>query len=143
MNGLWWIAKGRLAGCRKPTLEDLPVLQSLGIQSIVSLLDDEENLSMYKSNGLSYLWLPVKGGTAPTIEQVQNLKRFIDSQSCGTIVHCSNGRRRTGTLLAAYLIASGKTFEEAYGEILQSNPTVDLREDQTRFLQDLAASLRK
>jgi len=52
-------------------------------------------------------------------------------------VHCSNGRRRTGTALASYLIASGVTNEEAMMRLLTVKPDVDLREAQLAFLNEL------
>jgi atypical dual specificity phosphatase len=53
------------------------------------------------------------------------------------VVHCSSGRRRTGTFLAAYLIKAGQSVEQALATVDQSNPLVELREAQIHFLKSL------
>lgn len=67
-------------------------------------MDDPSNLDLYQQAGLSYLWLPTKGGTTPSIQQIQELRIFVDEQNRlghAVAVHCTSGRRRTGTMLAA------------------------------------------
>ncbi|MEB3339637.1 dual specificity protein phosphatase family protein [Okeania sp.] len=137
-ENLWWVIPGKLAGVRKPTAEELPELQKLGIGAIVSLMDDPSNLELYEQANLPHLWLPTKGGTAPSREQFQNLQNFIDSQNHGVAIHCTNGRRRTATALGGYLINSGASYEEAMEMISTANPEIELREAQSIFLQDLA-----
>ncbi|MGD1808637.1 dual specificity protein phosphatase family protein [Dapis sp. BLCC M126] len=137
-ENLWWVIPGKLAGVRKPIAEELPELHKLGIGAIVSVMDDPSNLELYQQANLPHLWLPIKGGTAPTQEQVQQLQDFIDSQNNAVAIHCTNGRRRTATALAGYLINSGSSYDEAMEIILTANPEIDLRESQSSFLQDLA-----
>ncbi|NES65719.1 MAG: protein phosphatase [Okeania sp. SIO2D1] len=137
-ENLWWVIPDKLAGVRKPTEEELPELQKLGTGAIVSLMDDPSNLELYKQANLPYLWLPTKGGTAPSREQIKQLQDFIDSQNNGVIIHCSNGKRRTATALAGYLIISGSSYDEAMEIISTANPEIDLRESQSSFLQTLA-----
>jgi atypical dual specificity phosphatase len=142
-ENLWWAIPSKLSGVRKPTEIEMSVLQSQGIGGIVSVMDDPSNLDMYERLGIPHLWLPVKGGTAPTITQIASLQEFIEQQNSlghGVAVHCTSGRRRTGTFLAAYLIAIGKTYEEALKIIYDAKPDVELREAQTDFLKELANS---
>jgi atypical dual specificity phosphatase len=139
-ENLWWVIPGKLGGVRKPTAEELPELQLAGIGAIVSVMDDPSNLDLYQQAGIPYLWLPVKGGTAPTKAQIAELVKFVESQNQlnqGVAVHCTSGRRRTGTFLAAYLIQIGKTHEEALQMIQAANPHVELRDAQIEFLQEL------
>lgn len=139
-ENLWWVIPDKLAGVRKPLAEELPELQTLGIGSIVSVMDDPSNLEFYQQANLPHLWLPTKGGTPPSREQVQQLQDFIDAQNSqgnGVAIHCTSGRRRTGTAIAAYLIVSGLTYSDAMEKILSANPEIDLREAQSKFLQDL------
>ncbi len=140
-ENLWWVIPEKLAGVRKPTEAELPQLQTAGIQAIVSVMDDPSNLDFYQQAGLPHLWLPITGGTAPTVEQVQELQKFIKTQNSvgnGVAVHCTSGRRRTGTVLAAYLVTLGSSVEDALQTILMANPQVELREAQMNFLKQLA-----
>ncbi|WP_216634666.1 protein-tyrosine phosphatase family protein [Gloeomargarita lithophora] len=129
---------------RKPTPTEIPGLKSLGINALVSVMDDPSNLDLYAQNHLPHLWLPTTGGQAPTPAQIQELYEFVNTQnelSHQVIVHCSSGRRRTGTFLAAYLIQTGLGAEEAIQIIQQANPEVELRSTQITFLQELAAGV--
>ena len=141
-ENLWWVIPDKLAGVRKPTAEELAELQGLGIGGIISLMDDSSNLELYEQANLPHLWLPIKGGTAPSREQIQQLQDYIDSQDRAVAIHCTNGRRRTATVLAGYLINSGSSYDKAMEIILTANPEIDLRESQSSFLQDLAKNSR-
>ena len=141
MSSVWWVVEKKLGGFRKPVLEDLEWLQKEdNVGGIVSLLDDNENLEMYESNNIPHLWIPVKGGKTPTIEQLGLLKSFVSEQNVAgkaVFVHCTNGRRRTGTALIALLIMTGHSFEDAKSIVYTANPEVDLREEQLTFLESL------
>ncbi|MDX2243791.1 MAG: dual specificity protein phosphatase family protein [Leptolyngbyaceae cyanobacterium bins.302] len=140
-ENLWWVMPNKLAGVRKPTAEELAELKESGVGAIVSVMDDPSNLDLYEQAGLPHRWLPTKGGTAPTQEQIQELQDFIDQQNQlgnAVAVHCTSGNRRTGTMLAAYLIQSGSSYDSAIQVIQTTNPNAELRETQTSFLQALA-----
>nr|WP_199305990.1 dual specificity protein phosphatase family protein [Pseudanabaena sp. FACHB-2040] len=137
---MWWVIPGKLAGVRRPTAEEISALKTAGIGAIVSVMDDAANLDLYAASNMPYLWLPTTGGTAPTQEQAEQFRQFVDAENArshAVAVHCTSGRRRTGTLLAAYLIATGATAENALNQILQANPAVKLREAQVAFLREL------
>ncbi|BAU14794.1 dual specificity protein phosphatase [Leptolyngbya sp. NIES-3755] len=140
-ENLWWVLPNRLAGMRKPTASEIADLKTLGIGAIVSVMDDPSNLDLYEQANLPYRWLPTKGGTAPSREQLQEFQAFVEQQNqqgIAVAVHCTSGNRRTGTLLAAYLIRSGAAVDNAIQKIVLANPKAELREAQIRFLQDLA-----
>ncbi|MBD2093288.1 dual specificity protein phosphatase family protein [Microcoleus sp. FACHB-1515] len=140
-KNLWWVIPGKLAGVRKPTVEELADLQAAGVGAIVSVMDDSSNLDLYEQAKLPFRWLPTKGGTAPTLEQIQELQAFVEQQhqlGNAITVHCTSGNRRTGTMLAAYLIRTGTSYEEAMQIIQTANPNAELRTAQTTFLQQLA-----
>lgn len=144
-ENLWWVLPDKLAGVRKPTAEELSELQLAGVGAIVSVMDDPSNLDLYQQAGLPYLWLPTPGGTAPSQAQIRELQTFIDQQNQlghAVAVHCTSGRRRTGTMLASYLIQAGSSYDNAMQTILVANPDVELREAQITFLQDLAGAER-
>lgn len=141
IENLWWVIPNKLAGVRKPEAEELSELQTAGIGAIVSVMDDPSNMDLYKQIGIPHLWLPTKGGTAPSTEQIQELQAFIDQQNQlgnAVAVHCTSGRRRTGTILASYLIHAGLSYDDVMQIIQTANPDVELREAQTAFLKELA-----
>jgi atypical dual specificity phosphatase len=119
-ENLWWVIPGKLAGVRKPAAAEIDELKAAGIHAIVSIMDDPANLDLYQQSDIPYLWLPIKGGTAPDREQVQQLQDFVDRHQ-GVAVHCTSGRRRTGTMLAAYLIGTGLSADEALKLVLKAN----------------------
>ncbi len=138
---LWWVIPERLAGVRKPTEPELTKLRSEGISALVSLLSDDSNLDLYKQHKIPHIWVPITGGTAPSLEQLEQIKTFVESQNQlgnAVAIHCSSGRRRTGTVLAALLIKQGISHEKALTTILTSNPDVELREAQIDFLKRLS-----
>jgi protein-tyrosine phosphatase len=140
-ENLWWVIPRKLAGVRKPEAQEISELQTAGISAIVSVMDDPSNLDLYEEVSLPHLWSPTKGGTAPSPEQIQELQAFIQTQNAlgkAVAVHCTSGRRRTGTILAAYLIQTGLSYAEAMQTILEANPDVELREAQIIFLKELA-----
>ena len=66
------------AGLRMPEgPAEVAQLAGLGIGAIVSLMYDDANLNLYEEAGIPHLWLPIKGGTSPTVEQILRLKSFI------------------------------------------------------------------
>jgi protein-tyrosine phosphatase len=141
-ENLWWVIPNKLAGVRKPEAQEIAELQAAGIGAIVSVMDDPSNLDLYQEIGLPHLWSPTKGGTAPSPAQIQELQAFIQTQNDlgqAVAVHCTSGRRRTGTILAAYLIQTGLSYTEAMQTILEANPDVELREAQIIFLKELAS----
>ncbi|PSB55877.1 fused DSP-PTPase phosphatase/NAD kinase-like protein [Chamaesiphon polymorphus] len=141
VENLWWVIPGKLAGVRKPTADELSELQSVGIGAIVSVLDDPSNLDLYEQGEMPFRWLPIQGGTPPSRDQIQELASFIDEQNrqgLAVAVHCTNGLRRTGTMLAGYLIHVGSSYEAAIQTIELANSQVELRAAQTEFLRSLA-----
>ncbi|MGL5033326.1 MAG: dual specificity protein phosphatase family protein [Microcystaceae cyanobacterium] len=143
-QNLWWVIPKKLAGVRKPEAQEIAELQTAGIGAIVSVMDDPSNLDLYQEIGFPYLWSPTKGGTAPSPEQIQELQAFIQKHNDlgqAVAIHCTSGRRRTGTILAASLIQMGLSYTEAMQTILEANPDVELREAQMVFLKELAQEL--
>ena len=139
-DNIWWIISGKLAGMRKPETDELNTLKNEGIGAIVSVMDDPSNLDLYEAAGIPHRWLPIKGGTAPTQEQAETFQTFAEEQIAAghaVAVHCSSGRRRTGTLLGAYLVLTGASYDEAVNAIAQANPAVEMRTAQLDFLKSL------
>ena len=110
----------KFCGTRKPlNKEEVMTLMNSGVVGIISLLDDSENIELYNSiSGLHVLHVPIAGGTSPTNEQIENIRTFYDSlnlplltdvnssqlHSPSIAIHCTNGRRRTGTVIGCLYI---------------------------------------
>jgi protein-tyrosine phosphatase len=144
VENLWWVIPGKLAGVRKPTAEEIAELKATGVGAIVSVMDDPSNLDLYEQTDLPYRWLPTKGGKAPNSEQIQELQKFVEQQNQignAVAVHCTTGNRRTGTMLAAYLIITGSSYDNAMRVVQTANPKAELRAAQATFLHELVGEV--
>ena len=137
---VWWLVPEKLAGMSRPPLEDLTLLYQAGMRGIVSVMDEPSGIEEYREAGFKALWLPITGGKPPTVEQVEQFVQFAEpllEKNQPVVVHCTSGNRRTGTLLAAYLVAKGENPEKALSLIREVRPTAELREAQKEFLLKL------
>lgn len=136
---IWWVIPGQLLGVRQPeSPQEIEYLKSIGVGGVVTLLDDKDNHDLYNSQGMDFLWLPVKGGTPPTKDQVKSCYDFLmltNSKKKALAIHCSNGRKRTGTILASMLMSDGMGAEEAIQLIQELNPEAKMSESQIEFLR--------
>lgn len=140
-ENLWWVIPGKLAGVRMPNTAELPKLEALGIGAIISVLHDSSNINLYESHHIPHQWFPIEVDAAPTLEQLTRFEAFMEAQHAqgrAVAVHCSGGRHRTGTVIAAYLIRQGVSYEKAMQIILEANPEIELPVSQASFLQQLA-----
>ncbi|MEM8613031.1 MAG: dual specificity protein phosphatase family protein [Cyanobacteria bacterium P01_H01_bin.105] len=138
---LWWVLPNYLAGVRKPTAQELAALKDAGISALVSLLSDNSNLDLYTQNNIPHVWMPIIGGTAPSLTQLEAIATFVETQNQlgnAVAIHCSSGRRRTGTVLAALLIQQGNSYEKALDVVFTANPAIELRDAQITFLKSLS-----
>jgi atypical dual specificity phosphatase len=159
-NLLWWVIPEALAGMPMPFIhperrmngggaldahhDDLQILHSAGIRGVVSLLNLPSDESVYREAGFSFLCLPVPDGGAPTFEQAARFVRFVTENqtlSQAVAVHCEAGLGRTGTMLAVYLISTGKTAAEAIEMIRSVEKSAVETERQIQFLENYASSV--
>jgi protein-tyrosine phosphatase len=140
-ENLWWTIPKKLAGVRMPTPVELPELRSLGIGAIVSVFHDHSNIDLYQKANLPHLWLPIAVDSPPSMAQLERFIEFVEEQNQAdqaVAVHCSTGRHRTGTLLVAYLLRQGVSYEQAMETVLTASSQSQLPTAQTQFLQSLA-----
>jgi len=117
-------------------------LKELGISVDIDL---EEEKSERPAGVEVYLWLPVKDHTPPTQTQLE-----IGTAAIGmavksgkkVYVHCKNGHGRAPTMVAAYLILSGKTPQEAVGLIKVARLQIHLEESQLKALEKFWENLK-
>lgn len=109
-------------------------LKKEGIEADISL--EEERIDA--SFGVKfYLWIPVKNHTAPTQDQLDIGVAMVEKMvSAGkkVYVHCENGHGRAPTLVAAYLIRQGRSFDEAVALIKQKRSAMHLEKAQQEAL---------
>lgn len=158
---MWWVIPGFLAGMPKPFVhaerlvarqarltafnDDLPVIYSAGLRSIVSLVEKPMDGAVYESAGFHFLSLPIQDGGAPTLAQAETFVDFVKEQDRArqpVAVHCGLGLGRTGTMLATYLISQGKSAEDAIAQVRAVEHFAIQTGRQVRFLQQYGEQLR-
>ena len=112
-------------GARRPLREDLAFLASEGIDLLVSLTEQPVDAAALAAHGITGLHIPVPDFHAPTLEQLElyvaTVEKWTDSgKQVGT--HCGAGKGRTGTFLAALLVARGRDADAAIAEIRRLRP---------------------
>lgn len=139
-ENLWWVIPDKLAGVRQPTAEELPALRAGGVSAIVSVFHDASNLDLYQQAGIPFIWLPIAVDSVPSEPQLQEFLHFVHYQNelgHAVAVHCSTGKHRTGTMLAAYFIQNGSSYSEAMNILLSANSDIELPSSQSTFLREL------
>jgi len=106
-----WIIDGKLGQSNYPKPEDFDYLHREGIRAIVSIraIDsprDRRDARIIREKGFEYLGVYVKDFTAPTLDQIYEINKFIDNMiniNKPVLVHCL-AAGRSGTVLTAYLM---------------------------------------
>ncbi len=92
-----------------------------------------------------YLWLPTADWFGPSTRNMQTGAAFIDlmiKQQRIVYVHCSEGVGRSPTLVAAYLVSTGLSAEDALALVKQKHPRTNPNDIQIENLKQFAAVLR-
>ena len=113
-------------------------LKKEGITADISLEEDRLDAPF----GVDfYVWIPVKNHIAPKPDQlefgVSVLEKLI-SMGKKVYVHCKNGHGRAPTLVAAYLVKSGKSPEEAEALIKTRRLSMHLEEVQREAIRNFS-----
>jgi len=106
----------------KPSSEGLETLKALGVRTVISLETKEESLREERDGvealGMKFLSLPMTLTERPPDSLVlEFLETVLNPQNHGVLVHCDNGKDRTGVLIAVYrTVVQGWGPKVAYQE---------------------------
>ena len=134
-TGFSWIDKPRLAGLGAPReREDFVWLRAQGIELLISLTEDRPRRDYADDAGLLVFHVPIVDMDAPTQEQLDRCVSAIvkaHAREMNVAVHCGAGLGRTGSILAAYLVARGATSTVAIHRIRKLRPgSIETREQE-------------
>jgi atypical dual specificity phosphatase len=140
-----WLEYSKLAGCGRPESEaELKALKEQGIKAIVSLTGTPLNPDVLNELGFEYLHSHLSG--TPAIEQLDQILRFVEHENAiskPVLVHCGEGKGRTGTVLAAYLIYHGLEADEAIRTVREKRPGSIQTPEQEEALQEFERYVKR
>lgn len=121
VRNLGVVEHGILYRSAQPHALALPWLRHYGIASIVNLREQQYDDGARLLAGLgftSYLHLPIDNYSAPTEAQAIAFLQFVqDQRNWPVLVHCAEGKGRTGTLVALTRYAiDGWSMDQALAE---------------------------
>ena len=140
-----WLLEGALAGAEGPkSRRDLMFLK---LNEITAIIRMEEQTISGEAVEMADLYEPVPDFTAPRLDQIERMVRFIDEQietwEHPIVVTCQAGLGRTGTILACYLVYVGYAPENAVKLVREQRPgsiqTGDQEDVITKFSEHLKA----
>jgi atypical dual specificity phosphatase len=141
-NGFFWLEQPYVAGLARPSgVEDLQWLRREGIEVIVSLTEEPLPRNWVNEAGLFLVHTPVPDMHPPEPEQIDQfvttLERAI-ARNMGVAVHCGEGKGRTGTMLACYLVTKGLNAEQAIVRVRRARPGAIETEEQALAIMKFA-----
>ncbi|WP_457752922.1 protein-tyrosine phosphatase family protein [Thermococcus sp.] len=99
-------------------------------QAVVVLTYEYElyyDLKEWGKHGVEVLYSPIEDFSAPTLEQLINIVRWIDEKAKDgkkVLIHCFGGSGRSGTIAVAYLMYSqGLSLKDALTRVRSLKPS--------------------
>ena len=139
-----WVLEGCLAGAMGPTSRrDLIFFSQQDIRAVLRM---EQNTISAELGNLYDLYEPVPDFSAPTLEQIDRMTRWIEDQienwERPVVVTCHAGIGRTGTVLACYLVYTGYAPETAITMVRELRPRSIQTREQEQAVYDYAEHRR-
>lgn len=139
-----WVLEGCLAGAQGPiSSRDITFLKLQDIQAVVRM---EENTISTEPWQMLELYEPVPDFSAPTIEQIDRIVKFLEAQietwERPVVVTCAAGLGRTGTVLACYFVGVGYEPQTAIDYVRQLRPGSIQTRDQEDAVHQYAKYVR-
>ena len=143
-----WLIEGEIAGSAAPkSIGDLEFLRKQGVVALVRLTEYPEiQPDQVKQYSMVDYYQPVPDFIAPTIFQIERIINFITkyvSEGKPVAVSCYEGRGRTGTILACYLVSKGIAAEEAIKQVRNKRPGSIETKDQEDAIELYYQRLKK
>jgi len=117
-----WV-DNHVAGSGRPmTLEQLRWIRGRGIETIISLTENQLPREWIRELGFRYFHTPILDHSAPSPEKLKQIVDLILGEVRAgrkVLIHCAAGLGRTGTVLAAYLIARKRMSAEEAMELVR------------------------
>ncbi|MCS6837172.1 MAG: dual specificity protein phosphatase family protein [Anaerolineae bacterium] len=116
-------------------------MQARGIQAIVNLREAHKDDAALGIAPTAYLHLPTPDNTPPSLDDLARGARFIAQhieRGQAVYVHCGVGVGRAPSQVAAYLISTGLSADEALEQIRRVRPFIHLTRAQRQQLERYA-----
>jgi membrane-associated phospholipid phosphatase len=112
----------------------------LGVTAVLDLTAEFSEARPFRT--LVYRNIPILDLTAPSLEQLREMAKFIEEESRKGIVyvHCKIGYSRTAAAVAAYLLQIGKAggVDEAIEMLRKVRPSIVVRPEVVAVLSEFA-----
>jgi protein tyrosine phosphatase (PTP) superfamily phosphohydrolase (DUF442 family) len=104
----------------QPTKEGFAEARRRGVRTVLDLRSRGGREESLRGTGLAYVHVPMRQWSADAGRVAQALRVLVDPALSPVLVHCAQGRDRTGVVIAAYrVVYLGWSKEDAVREMVE------------------------